>query len=83
MREGESPLIKGIYERNNRNGWEPGSILVDNVVISKSDAATSILPEENACPLPAAYYDLSGRRLKGKPTAPGVYIMNGKKVVIR
>ena len=83
MREGESPLIKGIYERNNRNGWEPGSILVDNVVISKSDAATSILLEENTSPLPASYYDLSGRQLKGKPTASGIYIMNGKKVVIR
>lgn len=83
MREGESPLIKGIYERNNRNGWEPGSILVDNVLISKSDAATSILLEENTSPLPASYYDLSGRQLKGKPTASGIYIMNGKKVVIR
>ena len=28
------------------------------------------------------WYDLSGRRLQGKPTKSGVYINNGKKVVI-
>ena len=27
------------------------------------------------------YYDLSGRRLQGKPVTKGVYIKNGKKVV--
>ena len=29
------------------------------------------------------WYDLSGRRLSGKPTQKGVYINNGKKVVIK
>ena len=29
------------------------------------------------------YYDLQGRRLIGKPTKKGIYIMNGKKVVIK
>lgn len=29
------------------------------------------------------WYDLSGRRLSAKPTAKGVYIMNGKKIVIK
>ena len=29
------------------------------------------------------WYDLSGRRLQGKPTKKGVFILNGKKVVIK
>lgn len=34
-------------------------------------------------PLSGAWYDLSGRRLPAKPTAKGVYVIGGKKVVIR
>ena len=30
-----------------------------------------------------AWYDLNGRKLNGKPTAKGLYINNGKKVVIK
>ena len=30
-----------------------------------------------------AWYDLSGRKLDGEPTAKGVYIKDGKKVVVR
>ena len=29
------------------------------------------------------WYDLSGRRLEGKPAKKGVYIHNGKKEVVR
>ena len=31
---------------------------------------------------PAVWYDLNGRKLYGKPTAKGIYILNGKKMVI-
>ncbi len=34
-------------------------------------------------PLQRAWFDLQGRRLTGKPTEKGVYINNGKKVVIK
>ena len=30
-----------------------------------------------------AWYDLNGRRLPGKPTKKGVYIVNGKKMVVK
>ena len=30
----------------------------------------------------APYYDLNGRKLQGKPTQKGVYIKNGKKVIV-
>ena len=29
------------------------------------------------------WYDLSGRRLDSAPTAPGIYINNGRKTVIK
>jgi hypothetical protein len=29
------------------------------------------------------WYDLSGRRLNGKPSTPGLYINNGKKIIIK
>jgi len=29
------------------------------------------------------YYDLNGRRLSEKPTTPGIYIVNGRKVMIK
>ena len=28
-------------------------------------------------------YDLNGRRLTGKPSQPGIYIQNGRKVVVK
>ncbi len=31
----------------------------------------------------AIYYDLMGRRIGSKPTVPGIYVKNGRKVVIR
>ena len=30
-----------------------------------------------------AWYSLDGRKLNGKPTKPGLYINNGRKVVIK
>ena len=33
--------------------------------------------------LNSEWYDLSGRKLNGKPTTKGLYINNGKKVVIK
>ena len=31
----------------------------------------------------AHWYDLNGRRLQGRPTAKGVYILNGRKTVVK
>ena len=30
-----------------------------------------------------AWYDLSGRKLDGKPAQSGIYIKNGRKIVIK
>ena len=81
LRTGESPLMKGIYERNNRNGYDPGAILIDNVIITKEDNASAIEVIRKPETAPAIFYDLTGRRLNGVPTRPGIYISNGKKVL--
>jgi hypothetical protein len=31
----------------------------------------------------AEWYDLQGRKLSGKPAKGGVYVVNGKKVVVK
>ena len=32
---------------------------------------------------PSDWFDLSGRRLNGKPTQKGIYVTNGQRMVIR
>ena len=34
-------------------------------------------------PLQENWYTLDGRKLSGKPNAKGVYIQNGKKIVVK
>ena len=29
------------------------------------------------------WYNMNGQKLNGRPTLPGVYVMNGKKVLIK
>ena len=50
------------------------------------DTPTGIESVENSNDLrfdSGVWYDLSGRRIKGKPNVPGIYIVNGKKVTIK
>lgn len=47
-----------------------------------TDVALPLAEATNRVGAPA-YYTLGGQRLKGRPTQPGVYVVNGRKVVIR
>ena len=47
------------------------------------DETTSIRPTPGPSLYGREWYDLSGRKLDGKPTKAGLYIVNGKKVVIK
>ena len=47
------------------------------------EAATGISDVKTDTTENANWYDLSGRPLNGKPTKTGVYVKNGKKVVIK
>ena len=52
-------------------------------IIIVEDGATGIRFVEDAQADGGDWYDLSGRRLSGKPASKGVYNQNGKKVVIK
>lgn len=69
----EAALAKGWKPMYFDSYWKPyegGDSSVKGVKIEKG--------LENA-----AWYDLSGRRLTARPTLKGVYIMNGKKYIIK
>ena len=59
----------------------------DFVLNFDEDDATGIISTTNLTNYTnsagAGWYDLSGRKLQGKPTKKGLYINNGKKVVIK
>ena len=49
----------------------------------ENSEATGIRPNPNPSLNGGEWYDLSGRRLSGKPATPGLYIHNGNKIVIK
>lgn len=58
-------------------------VLKDNEVSLVKQAETSIKGIENGqITIDNSWYDLSGRKLDAKPTTKGVYVLNGRKVVI-
>lgn len=71
----ETPLY--IPQSNNKRSG------IDLVYIVKTgDAPTgieTITPAQQA----AEVYSLDGRRLMGKPTAKGIYVINGEKIVVK
>ena len=79
--EGQS--LKGFrayFQLPNANGVKMFNLnFGDDVVtgiISVGDDGAAVSGEEGV------YYDLQGRKLEGKPTAKGIYILNGKKVMV-
>ena len=50
------------------------------LTISPEGERTEAFPREG---LDGVWFDLSGRKLSGKPTTKGIYIVNGRKVVIK
>ena len=63
-------------------GIEVGDVDSNAIGLRFGDA-TGIYDLKNLNVLDANYYDLSGRRLEGRPTETGIYIVNGKKVVVK
>ena len=54
-----------------------------SISIVFGDGTTGIEAIDNGQLTIDNWYDLNGRRLDGKPTKKGVYIQNGKKVVVK
>ncbi len=83
-------LAAGITAGNSAGGNEHGNDVEDGVrafVLNFGDdeanGILSVSAESSREALPAAWYTLDGRRLDGQPTAKGLYIHGGKKVIVK
>jgi len=56
--------------RRSIDGNGEGTTSIDNLNVNDNDNE-------------ATWYDLNGRRLQGKPSQKGIYIKNGKKIVVK
>ena len=67
------------------NGITAGDIIEQEgrIVLNFDDESTSISLISNPGEESDSWYTIDGRRLNGKPTKKGIYIVNGKKVVIK
>ena len=88
MRDGESIYMKGIYERNNRLNADPGTVLIDNVVIGTGDSpvtAIETVNAETAVRFAEGVYNLRGQKVGNslQGLKKGLYIVNGKKVSVK
>lgn len=67
------------------NGITAGDIIEQEgrIVLNFDDESTSISLISNPGEESDSWYTIDGRRLNSKPTKKGIYIVNGKKVVIK
>ena len=73
-------LNNGLTCGNPSQGGDGINSFVLNFGEETNSIENSKLKIENEA---AAWYDISGRKLTGKPAQKGIYINNGKKVVIK
>ena len=82
-RSGDIPNYKCYLDLDNNPALSRGVL---DIIIGGGDGTTGISEElivnseENDSDV---WYDMSGRRLDGKPSRKGLYIKNGRKVVIK
>ena len=81
-------IFKWEYTKDSSVDAEGDAFYVDNIYFLQegqdNDLITGVETIDHS-PLnnEHSWFDLSGRKLTGKPTQPGLYINNGKKVVIK
>ena len=68
-----------VYTVHHGQGVRPRYIPIP----AQGNETTGIKDIENVSDARENWYDLNGRKLSGKPKAKGVYLQNGKKVVIK
>ena len=96
--EAESSMaFDGIYTIDEEKGatlhvpegcveaWDiyPWNVWFRNIVDDAIDGIEEIKDSKDFKDFRDSWFDLSGRKLGGKPTKPGLYINNGRKVVIK
>lgn len=77
--------LGGIYLKITEEAAKTRSFFTIGGLDDADDAITAISATLNdkGQMINDKWYDLSGRKLNGKPTAKGIYVNNGRKVVIR
>lgn len=76
-------LIFGFQKKNTGNS--PAQIVIDDVTLTYLYSPTTGITDH--CPTPTNamqhWYTIDGRRLNGRPTGSGIYIHQGKKIIIK
>jgi len=92
--EDESDIKKGDFVRMGTGSYVPpfrAYMLIDSaapvfsVIWDDNDVSTGVAPMVNvqSSKFNGQWYTLDGRRLASQPTAKGIYVNNGRKVVIK
>ena len=85
LTQGTAPAGKALLPANLVT--VPNSGQAPNFTFVFNDESTTAISEEvrvnNEEFTTTTWYDLNGRKLQGKPTTKGIYIMNGKKIAIK
>ena len=72
--------FRATFFYNDTAQGQPFSAIKLNFIPADSGVDNIYAPQK---PIDPNWYTIDGRTLNGKPTAPGIYINNGKKVIIR
>ncbi len=75
--------LRAYFELDGIIAGDPAASNIKSFVLNFDEETTSIKQVNNAAANASAWYTLDGRRLNEKPAAAGLYINNGKKVVIK
>ena len=75
--------LNGITAGESTNGINAFTINFDDNGTSAIDIISEEMVNRQSSMVNRQWYDLSGRKLNAKPTAKGIYINNGKKIVIK
>ena len=78
VKEGTLPAGKVFLPANGSGSSSARSIIIDGEDTTGIDNCLNVLNESND-----QWYDIQGRRLAQKPTKKGVFILNGRKVVVK
>ena len=73
-------MPEGSYDYYNQEPW---TTWFGAMVSSLPYVATGIDQAEKSVEAPALWYSLDGKPMLSAPTKPGLYIRNGKKVVVK
>ena len=60
------------------------ALQIDNILLTDMGGSSAINDVKvNATDATDGYYDMQGRRYSEQPTAPGIYILGGKKLIVK